>query len=207
MLPCLLQFCVAHADKYARRASVQVHAPIRHIASQCPRLILRDKTVRQCRFVQFVRHHAPVIQVPCGFPSRFCETAPLLFPCVCVHLLHDVQRVIGRADDVLRAADLQPYHCLVFRPHDLRHRSVHPRVGLYLITHGNLVYALITALAGHQRFPGKTDILPYHVARAHFRTCPSIPFVRLPHFFYDAYLLHKQAASRSRQTGAFPGDG
>ena len=29
----------------------------------------------------------------------------------------------------------------------------------------------------------------------------------LKYFFYDAYLLHKQAASRSRQTGAFPGDG
>lgn len=51
------------------------------------------------------------------------------------------------------------------------------------------------------------NILPNEKPRSDHVTCPSIPFVRLPHFFYDAHLLHKQAASRSRQTGAFPGDG
>ena len=50
-------------------------------------------------------------------------------------------------------------------------------------------------------------IFPHEIPRSDHVTCPSIPFVRLPHFFYDAYLLHKQTASRSRQTGAFPGDG
>ena len=51
------------------------------------------------------------------------------------------------------------------------------------------------------------DVLPNEKPRSDHVTCPSIPFVLRSHFFYDAHLLHKQAASRSRQSGAFSGDG
>jgi hypothetical protein len=69
-----------------------------------------------------------------------------------------------------------------------------------LFEHGCEVFSFVAA-------KGSDHVFPHEIPRSNHVTCPSIPFVRLPHFFYDAYLLHKQAASRSRQTGAFPGDG
>ena len=51
------------------------------------------------------------------------------------------------------------------------------------------------------------NILPTHPAWADIDTEMASLLVCYPHLPHDPHLLHKQTASRSRQTGAFPGDG
>ena len=63
-----------------------------------------------------------------------------------------------------------------------------------MLTTHNVIYAL-------QHI---NDILPAHVSRSNSVSCSTAPLICIPHFLYNADLLHKQAGTLPGKTGSGP---